>query len=496
MKIFSFLSKKMLIYIGIGAVVAIVIAVVLNRGDGKQEVIVSRADIIQEVVATGKIKPNQSVDLGFDKSSRIASVYFLLGDKVKRGQTIVSLETEKISADLEKARALLLEENIKLREMKSTAPISHNDASKNLTAAIKSGFTDADDAVRNKADQFFGNNIENPQFGISITSGNFIHYFNVPSDIKISINNSRKKVETILVSWQKKISDLNSNSTNLVSEANKAINDLNTISAFLNKVAETVNNFTSVEYAYDTTVNNYKATILSARSEVSGAISTIVTAKDKLNAAPVLGKNGQFENILIQEAKVKQAEASVSSLKASLAQSVIKAPFDGVITLQDAKVGATVLPGNTLVSIISQNKIYIEADISEIHIGKIAINNPVSITFDAFPTETFLGKVSYIEPGNVIVDGVVNYKIRISLTNPENKIRNGLTSNLKIQTAKKENVLSLPLYAILKENNQTFVNKIIEADRTQKIPVVLGLVGSNSMVEILSGLKAGDKVEF
>jgi multidrug efflux pump subunit AcrA (membrane-fusion protein) len=488
-----FLSKKLLIYTGLGIIVLILIIIGLNKGNGKQMATVVRTDVFQEVASTGKVKPNQSVDLGFDKSGRVGEVYVSVGQQVKSGQVLATLESGEISADLLKARGLLQQENIKLREMKSTSPISYNDASKNLDAAVRSGFADADNAVRNKADQFFKNNSINPQFEISITSGNFTHYFNVPDNTKIEINSDRQKVETILTDWQKRILTLNS--SNVVSEADKAVSDLNAISIFLDKIAGAVNSFTSNEYAYDATVAGYKTTISGARSEVSGAISTIVTAKDKFNSAPTLGDNGQFEDIQIQEASVSQAEAAVSSLEASLAKSTIRAPFDGIVTLQEAKVGSAVSGGATLMSVISQNEMYIEANISEIHIGKLAVGNPASVTFDAFPAEIFSGEVSYIEPGDVIVDGVVNYKIRISLKNPDPKIKNGLTANIKIQTAKKANVLSLPLYAVLKEGDQSFVNKMT-GKQVQKTPVTLGLSGNTGLVEILSGLNEGDSVQF
>lgn len=472
-------------------IVAIVIG--LNNSNGKQTVTATRSDIIQEVAATGKVKPNQSVNLGFDKSGRVGNVYALVGDIVKRGQTIAALEAGEISADLSKAKASLLEENIKLREMKNTAPISYNDASKNLNTAIKEGFVDADNAIRNRTDQFFKSVDTNPQFEISITSGNFIHYFNVPNDTKIEINNTRKKIEEVLDNWQKRT--LNVNLLDLTSEANVAIDDLNFISAFLDRVAGAVNTFSPADYAYETTVNNYKTAISSARSEVSGAISAIVTAKDKLNTAPTLGEFGQFENVLAQEAKVAQAEANVSSLEASLGKSIIRAPFDGVITLQDAKVGGAVSAGVALVSMVGQNEMYVEANISEIHIGKVMVGNPVSITFDAFSGEEFSGEVSYIEPGDVVIDGIVNYKIRVNLIGFTTQVKNGLTANLKIQTIKKENVLAIPLYAVIEENGQNFVNKIA-GKNIQKIPVSLGISGNNGFAEILNGLNEGDMVEF
>lgn len=493
MKALSFLSKKFLIYAGIGIIAVLVIVFAFKNGNGKEIAVVTLSDLVQEVVATGKVKPNQTANLGFDRSGRVSSLHTFIGERVSQGKVLATLELDGVTADLDKAQAALKEEEIKLRETKNISPITYSDASKNLETAIREGFADADNAVRNKADQFFKNIPNNPQFEISLTSGGFVHYFDVATDVRLDLNNKRKNLENILLDWQKRM--VNIDNTNLLAEADKAIADLNTTSVFLDKMAGAINAFISADYDYDTTVSNYKVAISGARSDISSAISSLVTAKDKFNTAPVLGETGQFGDVLIQESKVAQAKANVNSYVAVLEKSTIRAPFNGVVTLQDAKIGGTVSAGVTLMSVMSEDQMYIEANISEIHIGKIQTGNPVLITFDAFPGEEFWGQISYIEPGDVIVDGVVNYKVRVSFDNLDSKIKSGLTTNLKIQTAKKEKVLTVPLYAVIKEDDKIFVNKVI-GKNVQKTPIVLGIVGNNGRVEVVEGLNADDVIEI
>lgn len=486
------LKKKYLIIGGVILLIALG-GLAFRNGNGKQFTTAIRTDVIQEVAVTGKVKPNQSVSLGFDKSGKIQNVYISVGQKVELGETLVSLEAGETLADLSKAQANLEEERIKLREIQNTAPTSYQDAAKNLEAVIREGFADADNAVRNRADQFFKNIPDNPRFEISITSGNYTHYFDIPSDTAVIANSERKNIEEILKTWENRLTKLKSE--NLKTEADRSISDLKVILIFLDRVASAVNSFVSADYDYEATVSGYKTVISSARSEVTGAISSLVTAKDKFNSAPVLSAGGRFESILAQETKVAGAEASVSALESILSKLTIKAPFSGVVTLQDAKVGGAVSPGEALISIINQDNMYIEANVSEIHIGKINVGNSVIIEFDAFPNEIFTGSISYIEPGEVLIDGIVNYKIRVNLDNFEEKIKSGLTANLKIQTAKRADVVALPLYAVIKENNQNFVNKVI-GKKVQKTPIVLGLSGNDGHVEILQGITVGDLVQF
>jgi hypothetical protein len=83
----------------------------------------------------------------------------------------------------------------------------------------------------------------------------------------------------------------------------------------------------------------------------------------------------------------------------------------------------------------------------------------------------------------------------MKFANSDEKIKNGLTANLKIKTFKKMNTLSVPLYTVTKEGDQDFVNKMI-GEKVEKIPVDLGIIGSNGSVEVLTGLDEGDLVGF
>ncbi len=489
----SVLSKKIVIIILI--ILVAILAFFFFRGEEKtQQITAQIGDVVQEVASTGKIKPNQSVDLGFDKSGRVGAVYYDIGDRVYKGNTIAIIEAGDIVADVSKAESLLQEEIIKLNDIKNTAPISSSDAFKNLEATIKTSFSDADNAVRNQTDQFFKNIPNNPRIEISFTDGNFIHYFDIPSETAIGINASRKNVEQILNDWSRRLTSINNQ--NISAEADMAIKNLNAINKFLNDVALTINSFTPAEFSYQATVNGYKTTISSARNSVSSAISNLVTAKDKLNSSPSISNGNQFDSVLIQQEKVDQARSYLDSLRANYNKYVITAPFDGIITKQDAKVGGTVSPGEAIVSMISQDELYAEANISEIHIGKIAINNKVRIDLDAFPGETLDGYISKIDPGEIIIDGVVNYKVNVSFVSTTTQnVKSGLTANLKIETGKREGVLSIPLYTVTTEGDEKFVYRL-ENNKEVKTKVTLGMIGNSGNVEVLDGLKEGDVLIF
>jgi HlyD family secretion protein len=146
-----------------------------------------------------------------------------------------------------------------------------------------------------------------------------------------------------------------------------------------------------------------------------------------------------------------------------------------------------------IVSVISDADLEIEANVPEVDIGKLNPGNPVSITFDAFPNETFSGSISYIDPAETIIDGVVNFKITIAFAAPSGSVRSGLTANLAIESARKDDVLFLPQFAIIEDSRGAFVQKVIN-DVIQEIPVTTGLRGHDGNVEIVSGVLESDSV--
>lgn len=507
MNFLKILKSKKIIF-GLFVVVVATSFFVFGDENGKQTVTVVRGDIVQEVASTGKVKPTMSVDLGFDKSGRVGAVYSFVGGFVKKGETIASLESGESSSDVARAKAVLEEEILRLREIEISSPKSHEDSIRSLEVALRDAFLTSDNAVRNKVDQFFKSVPSNPRFEVTFTDGSFIHYFPVSNEKAISLNNERKLIENILKSWDVSKDDPNAS---IYDSTEKAIKDMKTILGFLDNVASAMNSFTPANFEYETTVNGYKTSISNARSELAVSLSALVSAKDKLNSAPQFDiQTGEYKEVLIQRAKVDQARNSLSALEASLGKSVIRAPFDGVITLQEAKVGATVSSGETLVSMTSNQDSYIEANISEINIGKLKEGNLVSIKFDAFPGEYFKGFVSFIEPGDVLIEGVVNYKIRVDFGSVEKladgtiswnysgvdpRIKNGLTADLKIETSKVSDALVLPLYAVKKEGDNSFINKLVNG-KLEKVEIELGKEGSNGMIEVISGVEVGDNISL
>lgn len=484
-------KKKYIIGVSLVIVFALVIFFVFRNTDGDtMRITVEQKDIIQTVLAAGNTKAVDTVDLGFETSGRVVETYVDVGDRVTAGQLLVELDSSELQADLLAAQADLAEELANTQ----TDSVAINDAVQNAKIVISDSYVTADNEVRESVDQFFNN----PGGGLNTNFKPMIQddgsgvNFSVSFNDRVSINTKRKKVQDDLDAWKVEIDGMTTNSVDTVIQKSETY--LLSVQDLIDKVSTVIFTLESPSSEYNATVAGFKSDISTARSNVTNALSDLVAAREKLNNAKA-GQTSGINSVSAQSARKMQIEAQIKNIQAQISKKRIAASFDGIVTKQDVEQGEIVTSGTTIVSIISDNNLEIESNISEVNIGKITVGNPVEITFDAFPGETFLGTVAYIDPGETLVDGVVNYKIKVTLSSSDTRVKSGLTVNLNIETARKSQIIAIPLYAISSKPEGSFVKKIV-GENIVETPVVLGVIGRDGFVEILSGLSVGDQIEI
>lgn len=462
-----------------------------SSNNNSQVFTVKVADVVQKVIVTGNTKAVHAVELGFETAGKVSSVSADVGTRVYAGQTLVSLDSSETYADVLKAKANLVSEQARLDEIKkgtrpeeiTIAEADVENAKNTMTTKMLDSFVKSDNAIYNNVDQFFSNpRTANPQFNLNTSD----------SQLKTDIVNDRMRVEDVLSAWKNNTADIST------AGIAKVKTNLGIINTFVQKVATVVNAQTTGGGVTQATIDGYKASMSNAREDMTTAMNSIATAEGGLISAQntlSLKKVGSTpETIAAEQALVMQNDAAVKSAEAKLGKTTLRSPISGVVTKQDAKVGEIVTSGKVVVSVISDNDLEIEANVSEISIGKVAMGNPVVMNFDAFPNSTFDGTVAKIEPAETIIDGVVNYKVTVAFAKTYPEIKSGLTAKLEIMTATKVGVLIVPQYAIVKTDAGVFVAKQIGETFTN-VPVTLGLVGQDGSVEVLSGLSVGDVIQ-
>jgi HlyD family secretion protein len=194
--------------------------------------------------------------------------------------------------------------------------------------------------------------------------------------------------------------------------------------------------------------------------------------------------------------------AGLSSLEAveQLAQvhledNLLHAPLTGVVTEKNINAGEVAPTGQAVITIATTDQLKIVASVPETDITKLSVGLPATVTLDAEPNVgSWPAEITAIDPASVTVEGVPTYKVTLHLTQASEKLRPGFTANVTVQTAQKENVLTLPRRALIRRNNNYFVRVMTGPTTTREQPVTIGLTGLDGEVEITSGLSGGEQI--
>lgn len=290
----------------------------------------------------------------------------------------------------------------------------------------------------------------------------------------------------------------------------KDLNDQN-ISAAEKAVTNAQNYYNDAKDFYDGSPSaQNKLTLTTAENSLNSARESLKTVKQQANLSEINAEN----NVDSAKARVKTVEsdfskasrdASVASAKASydmtllnLDKAVLISPVNGIITETNNKPGEVLGTGviKEAFSRVMSLDLIIESKVPESDIVKIKLGQHADITFDALTLDDiFDSEIIEIDPASTTIQDVVYYKIKLKLNTVDIRVKPGMSANIDVKTAEKNNVLSIPTRAIKIEGSKKFVDVLQEADNTtKKVYVETGLEGDEGMVEIKSGLRGDEKV--
>lgn len=208
---------------------------------------------------------------------------------------------------------------------------------------------------------------------------------------------------------------------------------------------------------------------------------------------------------------VRSSSESVRKAETNLSYATITSPIDGIVLSKSVEEGQTVAASFNTPELftIAQDltKMQVIADIDEADIGDVHEGERVSFTVDAFPDDTFTGRVTQVRQVATTESNVVTYEVVISAQNDDLKLKPGLTANVTIYTNEVSDVLSVPTRALQFTPNEKMLTEeqniedckgkdkvwIMQGNVFKAIPVTTGTT-NGILTEIKSGLKAGQEV--
>jgi HlyD family secretion protein len=195
----------------------------------------------------------------------------------------------------------------------------------------------------------------------------------------------------------------------------------------------------------------------------------------------------------ISKIDLATAELELASARLELDKATIFASFNGIVAevaIDEGQQLSAMTYANPAIRLVDPSQIEMSGVIDEIDIASVKLGQEVDITLDALPDKEVSGLVTFISQIGAVQAGVVSYKTTITLENPDEELRDGMSATAEIISERRENVLLIPNRAIQGSWDEPWVEVVVGEEIEQR-EVVLGL-SDGIDAEVLSGLREGE----
>lgn len=398
------LTRKKQLMLGGGGIVLLALAAFYFWGNqtGTTQYLtarVERGNLRNTVTATGTLQAVTTVQVGSQASGTISALYVDFNSVVKKGQIVAQLDPAVSKAQVDQARANL--QNAIASVQQARAAVANS----------RAGVSDAQ--ARGLAAR---STVQNNQAGVSGAQANL----------------------AVLKAQQDDAMSLLKQQENLMKSGVVAKREYD--------IAQTA--YRTAEARYNQAAAQLNQAVLAEQMSAGSGIAQ--------SQAQVQQSQAQVEQSQAQvsqaQAQVQQAQAALRLAEVNLAHTTIASPIDGVVVSRDVNVGQTVaasLSAPTLFTIANDlTQMQVIANIDQADIGLVEQAKSVRFSVDAFPGKEFDGKIQQMRLNPQNVQNVVTYNVVIDVSNPEQKLKPGMTANLTITIDERNNVLKVPNAAL------------------------------------------------
>ncbi len=206
---------------------------------------------------------------------------------------------------------------------------------------------------------------------------------------------------------------------------------------------------------------NAKAEVLKARADLSqrkreldrlqALVKQNFVSQNEVDVA-LTAHEGALAQLAVAEAAVKQAQAALEAAELDLTYTVIKSPIDGIVISRLVEVGQRINASMSIPVIFTiaedLTKMQVNANVSEADIAGLAAGKDAAFTVDAYPGERFQGRIQQVRNAPISVQNVVTYDVVVGVENKDLRLKPGMTANVSIIVARRDNVLKVPNSAL------------------------------------------------
>jgi len=495
---------------------------------------VTRQDLKTTVSETGIVKISDEIGLSFKYGGKIDNIYVKVGDKVKRGESLVKVDSSDFFIQYQQSDASVQSAQAQLDKILAGATQSDIDIAEaqvesarvslqNKEESLNNTELDADNDIANIYQDAISdiNDVYLDTYNIYINTDLIQRtYFGNYDQEGISVRQAKDKILAALgyIKSDLAIISTNTNHENIDSVLSNTKINLDDVYIALNTIRNAMETDTyrnSVSSANKTIVDTDKSTTNTNRTTITTTQQTIsstkITNTTNISTAEALVRSAQRsldetekslqkllagssqEDINIYKANLARAQAERSAASNKINESTLRSPVDGQVVKINTRIGEIASANQAIISILPEKPFQVKVDIYEEDITKVKIGDPVDIRLVAFPDTEITGKVSSVDPIDKTINEVVYYEVSMDFDQQLEGLKPGMTADITIITNHQNDLLIIPESAIIKEDSKDYV-KVLDNKKIVKKEVIVGTKGDDAMIEIKEGLQENDKV--
>lgn len=406
-----------------------------GNGDDEADVLVLEPrEFLQEVSVSGKVEAANQVNLAFPETGRVGRITVEVGDRVGAGQTLATLAIDVLASDLEVAQADFAE--------------AHRQQDALVANAYRTLISEDLAAVPDSSS------------------------YSATPPVITGLYDGPKGTYKFRV----------------VRKANSANYELRTFDLESTGPLEILDD--------EPTALGSRGLFVTFPDSIGSYNDTIwyVTIPNTKSASYLANYNAYQEALRARDAAVTSAEAAVTRARTAIGERSLRAPFTGIVTAVEAEEGAIVASNETVISLIGEGTLQIESFVPEINLALVHPGASAVVTLDAYGSGVpFMATVASVDPAETVRDGVSTYRAILQFENRDERVRSGMTANVRIIADRREGILSVPQGVIIERDGKKYV-PVKQGGETVEKEVTTGSLSSLGSLEILSGLSAGDIV--
>ncbi|HEY8812321.1 MAG TPA: biotin/lipoyl-binding protein [Candidatus Dormibacteraeota bacterium] len=491
---------------------------------------VSMGTVTTSVTATGTLVPAQQMNLGFKTAGTLTAVDVHVGDHVRSGQLLATIDPAPLEIALQQTQATLSSAQATLANTLSGTSLTQaqhtlDQANQNYNDAVNAAnATVAADQATAGADQTTVNgdlaqvNADKASYWYTQYAPALLYWQNQVSAAQLAYQSAGCNIYPQPATCPPALVTLQTaqNGLNCIQGAGASCAvDQQQIAAAVKTFNADNAKFSadSAKVAADNAKTN--ADYASGQRSIQQAQNSVTNAQDGYNNQAV----NRPATIQQQQAQIASASAMVDTAQANLTAATLDAPMDGVITSLTGQAGDSVSPstvssgaeapgttaplpssgtgtgstgGSAFMTLMNDKAFQTVVSFAESDAAKVAAGQAGTVTFDAFTGLTIPIHVLAVAGSSTVSSNVVNYYVTLTLDSLDDRLKPGLTTNATVVTARAANVLVVPNAAITHRGTAATVT-VLQGSKEVVTDVQTGIAGSGT-TEITSGLKAGDKV--